>query len=104
MMQFVVKVAGQETKEINLNLTYDVQFVTAHPCVPSHHTRLIQPEATPESGASGSQNEPAPPNSETLGPHTLFTGKPSSIPPNLRIIHPSPNRPPLRTPSSPPPH
>ncbi|OBT81562.1 hypothetical protein VE02_09550 [Pseudogymnoascus sp. 03VT05] len=42
MLQFTVKPSDEPTKSMNFALTYDVQFVTAHPCVPSLHTRLIQ--------------------------------------------------------------
>lgn len=81
MMQFSVKVESEDPKEMNFALSYDVQFVTAHPCVPSLHTRLIQPASSLESTA---QNEMDQPNRRPSGPHTLFTG-PSSPLPSLHL-------------------
>ncbi|KFZ23312.1 hypothetical protein V502_02206 [Pseudogymnoascus sp. VKM F-4520 (FW-2644)] len=67
MLQFTVKPSDEPTKSMNFALTYDVQFVTAHPCVPSLHTRLIQ--SSTSSGSPAAQLDSASP-----GPHTLFTG------------------------------
>lgn len=73
MLQFTIKPSDEPTKSMNLSLTYDVQFVTAHPCVPSLHTRLIQSSTSP--GFQAAQLD-----TKSSGPHTLFTGK-SIIPP-----------------------
>ncbi|KFY57689.1 hypothetical protein V497_05331 [Pseudogymnoascus sp. VKM F-4516 (FW-969)] len=67
MLQFTVKPSDQSTRSMNFALTYDVQFVTAHPCVPSLHTRLIQSSTSP--GQHAAQLD-----STSSGPHTLFTG------------------------------
>lgn len=70
MLQFTVKPSDEPTKSMNFALTYDVQFVTAHPCVPSLHTRLVQSSTSPGSPAAQLDNT-------SSGPHTLFTGKPT---------------------------
>ncbi|KFY99436.1 hypothetical protein V498_00759 [Pseudogymnoascus sp. VKM F-4517 (FW-2822)] len=67
MLQFTIKPSDEPTKSMNLSLTYDVQFVTAHPCVPSLHTRLIQSSTSP--GFQAAQLD-----TKSSGPHTLFTG------------------------------
>ncbi|OBT97614.1 hypothetical protein VE01_04574 [Pseudogymnoascus verrucosus] len=67
MLQFTVKPSDEPTKSMNFALTYDVQFVTAHPCVPSLHTRLVQSSTNPGSPAAQL-------DSTSSGPHTLFTG------------------------------
>ena len=87
MLQFTVKPSDEPTKSMNFALTYDVQFVTAHPCVPSRHTRLIQSSTSP--GSPAAQLDSASP-----GPHTLFTGKPIISPPPK----PSTNKPRPRPP------
>ena len=53
MMRFSMEVDGQEKKEISLSLTHDVHFVTAHPCVPSTHTEILQSPTSPSFGISG---------------------------------------------------
>jgi len=45
-MRFLVD-SGEEKKEINFALTYDVQFVTAHPCVSSKSMDLLNSPASP---------------------------------------------------------
>ncbi|KFY27873.1 hypothetical protein V493_03254 [Pseudogymnoascus sp. VKM F-4281 (FW-2241)] len=67
MLQFTIKPSEGPIKSMNFALTYDVQFVTAHPCVPSLHTRLIQSATSPGSQAAQLDNT-------SSGPHTLFTG------------------------------
>ncbi|OAF62921.1 hypothetical protein VC83_00205 [Pseudogymnoascus destructans] len=67
MLQFTVKPSDEPTKSMNFALIYDVQFVTAHPCVPSLHTQLIQSSTNPGSPAVQL-------DSASSGPHTLFTG------------------------------
>jgi hypothetical protein len=67
---FSVDPSDMEKREITFDLTYDVQFVTAHPCVPSKHSRLVSSKAnlapqSPEQQASA----------ELIGPHELFTGE-----------------------------
>lgn len=47
MMRFSMDSDGVEKKEINLALDHDVYFVTAHPCVPSHHTELLKSPTSP---------------------------------------------------------
>jgi hypothetical protein len=47
MMSFAVDAEGENTKEINLELRHNVHFVTAFPCVSSHHTELIKSPKSP---------------------------------------------------------
>lgn len=63
-MYFTIKAEGEEPKDITFALTYDVQFVTAFPCVPSPYTKQILPD----------EEDPAKLADPELGPHTLFAG------------------------------
>jgi hypothetical protein len=63
MMRFSVDSDGEEKKEINFSLQYDVHFVTSHPCVASQHTDLLMSPTSP----SFQKNEPRSPG--------IFTGK-----------------------------
>lgn len=47
MMRFFVKVDGEEKKEINVAITHDVQFVTAHPCIPPPPSEVLKSPTSP---------------------------------------------------------
>jgi hypothetical protein len=47
MLKFIVETDGEEKKEVNLSLTHDARFVTAHPCIPSIHTDVLKPPTSP---------------------------------------------------------
>ncbi len=47
MMTFVVKSLAGVIKDLSFKISYDVHFVTAHPCVPSHHTSLLDSPTSP---------------------------------------------------------
>jgi hypothetical protein len=47
MMKYSVDADGEDAKEINLELRHDVHFVTAYPCVSSHHTEMIKSPTSP---------------------------------------------------------
>jgi hypothetical protein len=46
MMRFSVDAEREITKEINIELRYDVHFVTAFPCVSSQHTSILKSPAS----------------------------------------------------------
>lgn len=46
-MRFSVDVDGEEKKEVNLDLSNDVYFVTAHPCVSSSHMDILKSPSSP---------------------------------------------------------
>jgi len=71
MMRFTVIVAGGESRDMNFALSYDIHFVTAHPCVPSPNTRLLNSPTSPTF-----EIPDPPPESEhgNHGPHGLFVG------------------------------
>lgn len=47
MINFIIKVDGEEKKDVNLTLINDARFVTAHPCIPSTKTDLLKSPTTP---------------------------------------------------------
>jgi hypothetical protein len=55
---------------MSLALTYDSQFVTAHPCVPSSHSAIILSPTNPDTGIIVRPQL----NRTLTGPHALFTG------------------------------
>jgi hypothetical protein len=71
MMEFVVKSLGGGVKDLSFNISYDVHFVTAHPCIPSQYTSLLNSPASPLF-----QLPKSPPQmgNTKLGPHELFAG------------------------------
>ncbi|TVY89343.1 hypothetical protein LAWI1_G004745 [Lachnellula willkommii] len=46
MINFIIKVDGEEKKDVNLTLLHDARFVTAHPCIPTK-TDLLKFPTTP---------------------------------------------------------
>ncbi|RDA94634.1 hypothetical protein CP533_2396 [Ophiocordyceps camponoti-saundersi (nom. inval.)] len=40
-IEFIVSMQGSEDESIRCQLMYDVNFVTAHPCAPSHRVRML---------------------------------------------------------------
>jgi hypothetical protein len=71
MMKFAVRLTGGDTKELAFNISYDVHFVTAHPCVPSHHTRILD---SPTGPSFRVPNRPPHVGDTQLGPHELYAG------------------------------
>jgi hypothetical protein len=70
-MTFVVRSPGGRAQSFNFGLSYNVHFVTAHPCIPSpHHKRILDTPIAPIRIPS------PPPNSDStkLGPHELYGG------------------------------
>lgn len=47
MMRFALGIEGDGKKEVNLALSHDVNFVTAHPCVPSPFMDIIRTPTSP---------------------------------------------------------
>lgn len=47
MMRFLLSLDGDDKKEINVALTHDVHFVTAHPCVKSHSIEVLKSPTSP---------------------------------------------------------
>ncbi|KAL1843936.1 hypothetical protein VTJ49DRAFT_6879 [Mycothermus thermophilus] len=43
----VTDVDSEETKEYTFGLSMDINFVTAHPCVPSHHVKIMKSPSSP---------------------------------------------------------
>lgn len=74
MMRFTINSKGHESRETNIALTYDVHFVTAHPCVPTRNNSILQTQISPTFHATprGATN-----NQSLSGPHDLFIGKPT---------------------------
>lgn len=64
----------EEVKEMSLLLAYDVQFVTAHPCVPSMHSIIVEEANQPQLGGSASDIDLHTRMRRPSGPHTMFTG------------------------------
>ncbi|KAE9379993.1 hypothetical protein N431DRAFT_325234 [Stipitochalara longipes BDJ] len=62
MMRFTSIAEGEEKKEVNVSLTHDVYFVTAHPCIPSPHAEVLKTPTSPsfraQSPSSISSNSP----------------------------------------------
>lgn len=75
-MVFAIR-SEEEVKEMSLLLTYDVQFVTAHPCVPSVHSIIVLEANAPElaGSASASEIDLQARLRRPSGPHTMFTGQ-----------------------------
>ncbi len=75
MMRFNVVELGSEKREMSFALAYDVRFVTAHPCVPSHTARLLN---SPTSPTFHIPDPPPESHWQNHGPHRLFVGKAQS--------------------------
>jgi hypothetical protein len=54
MMRFTSVAEGEEKREVNVSLTHDVYFVTAHPCIPSPHAEILKMPTSPTSVSSNS--------------------------------------------------
>jgi hypothetical protein len=54
MMRFTTEADGEERKEVNISLTHDVFFVTAHPCIPSAHAEILKTPTSPSFRATES--------------------------------------------------
>lgn len=67
MLRFVVEAEGEEKKEVNVALSHDPYFVTAHPCIPSTHSDVLKSPTTPSfhtvnESPAGSPGLPASPS------------------------------------------
>lgn len=71
LMTFTVNSLGGGSRDLSFHISYDVHFVTAHPCVPSHHTSLLDSPTT--ALFQGPKSPPQIGNTE-LGPHELYAG------------------------------
>jgi hypothetical protein len=69
---FDISSIGGGERNMTFDLTYNVQFVTAHPCIPSpHHKSILNTPTAP----SIQIPNPAPDADGTkLGPHDLYAG------------------------------
>ncbi|KAJ9155478.1 Helicase-like protein [Pleurostoma richardsiae] len=67
----------EDAKEYSIPLTTDVYFVTAHPCVPSHHVRILKSPSSPtiqQIDVSGAMGKPSSTASVTGHPlHKYYT-------------------------------
>jgi hypothetical protein len=71
MMTFTVNSLGGCSRDLSFNISYDVHFVTAHPCVPSHNTNLLD---SPTSPLLQVPKTPPQVGDTRLGPHELYAG------------------------------
>ncbi|KAF7952405.1 uncharacterized protein EAE97_001902 [Botrytis byssoidea] len=73
MMRFLLSLDGDDKKEINVALTHDVHFVTAHPCVKSHSIEVLKSPTSPlfQQNGDGSDQIPNPNMGHPL--HKAFT-------------------------------
>lgn len=74
MMRFTSLAEGEEKKEINVSLTHDVYFVTAHPCIPSHHAEILKAPTSPSFRAQSPSSVSSPSSSTSVSP-PKFSGK-----------------------------
>jgi hypothetical protein len=74
VMKFTSLAEGEETKEINVSLTHDVYFVTAHPCIPSHHAEILKAPTSPSFRAQSPSSVSSPSSSTSVSP-PKFSGK-----------------------------
>lgn len=80
-MIFAIR-SEDEVKEMSFLLTYDVQFVTAHPCVPSVHSIMVLEANEPALANSAPEIDEGAGLRRPSGPHTMFTGQ-SLLPPSI---------------------
>lgn len=73
MMRFTSLAEGEAKKEINVSLTHDVYFVTAHPCIPSQHAEILKTPSSPSFRAQ-SPSSVSSPSSTSVSP-PKFSGK-----------------------------
>ncbi|KAG4033822.1 hypothetical protein MFRU_004g03250 [Monilinia fructicola] len=74
MMRFLMDLDGDEKKEINIALTNDVHFVTAHPCVKSHNIEVLRSPTSPFFRSQGGDVDGQLPNPHMGHPlHKAFT-------------------------------
>lgn len=74
MMKFTILAEGEEKKEINVSLTHDVHFVTAHPCISSHHAEILKAPTSPSFRAQSPSSISSPSSSTSVSP-PKFSGK-----------------------------
>lgn len=51
-LKFFVSIGGGKEEEHEFSLTYDVNFVTAHPCAPSQRVRVVKSPTSPAAAPS----------------------------------------------------
>lgn len=72
IMTFTVKSLGGASRELAFNILYDVHFVTAHPCVPSRHTMILNSPTSPSFRIPELASQAV---DLELGPHELHFGR-----------------------------
>ena len=48
-MRFSVDIDGEDQKEVNVDLKYNIYFVTAFPCISSQHSEVLKSQSSPPS-------------------------------------------------------
>jgi hypothetical protein len=71
-MAFAVSSTAGGVRNMTFDLSHDVHFVTAHPCIPSQHAKNILDSSTSRSFRIPSPQTPSDP--KRIGPHELFAG------------------------------
>lgn len=72
MMRFLMDLDGDDKKEINVALTHDVHFVTAHPCVKSHSLEVLKSPTSPLFQLIGGDDGDKAPSPDIGMCHVLF--------------------------------
>ncbi|KAK6607627.1 hypothetical protein H4I96_03862 [Botrytis cinerea] len=73
-MRFLLSLDGDDKKEINVALTHDVHFVTAHPCVKSHSIEVLKSPTSPLFQQNGDESGQIPNPNMGMSPlHKAFT-------------------------------
>ncbi|KAK8906433.1 hypothetical protein QC760_005027 [Botrytis cinerea] len=73
MMRFLLSLDGDDKKEINVALTHDVHFVTAHPCVKSHSIEVLKSPTSPLFQQNGDESGQIPNPNMGHPLHKAFT-------------------------------
>ena len=81
LMRFSTLAEGEDKKEVNVSLTYDVFFVTAHPCIPSAHAEILKTPTSPAFRALEQTSS----SFSSLHAHK-FLGKSSSFTPDVSLV------------------
>ena len=79
-MRFTSIAEGEE-KEINVSLTHDVYFVTAHPCIPSPHAEVLKTPTSPSFRAQSPTSISSSPKFLGNYPHPMFITRKLTNPP-----------------------
>ncbi|KAF5873102.1 putative helicase-like protein [Botrytis fragariae] len=73
MMRFLLSLDGDDKKEINVALTHDIHFVTAHPCVKSHSIEVLKSPTSPLFRQNGDESDQIPNPNMGHPLHKAFT-------------------------------